>query len=392
MNHKFDVLVIGGGIVGLTAAIAMAQQHYTVAVIDTGVLDVDITKTDMRVYAINKASQSLMQDLGVWQYLDQSRVSPYQHMHVWDSLTGAHIDFDSRLIAASHLGVILEESVLKHALLQAISCENRISLFPDTTIDEIVEGDYHIKISDQNAVWEGQLLMVADGANSSARKKLNIALTSWSYEQNALVATVKTEKAHSSTAYQVFNPDGPLAFLPLVNPHHCSIVWSTNPVRVQKMMALSESEFNQELSRAFAKHLGRVELLSQRHRFPLLMRHVKQYAGKRWLLLGDAAHTIHPLAGLGLNIGLADVNSWIKQCERYKGLNGAGRALGAYQRERKHAVWQIILIMEGFKQLFTNTSRPITALRGLGLRMCDELSPVKRLFIDHAAGTHSWLY
>lgn len=386
MSQKFDVLVVGGGIVGLTAAIAMAQRKHSVAIIDAGSLNVDVTATDIRVYAINKASQSLLQQLGVWQYLDSSRVSPYHQMHVWDSSNGAYIDFDSRLVAEQNLGAILEESVIKQALLQKVSSESNISLFPHSVIDEVVDVEHGIKISCQNSSWEGQLLMVADGANSPTRKKLNIELTSWSYNQNALVATVKTEKPHLSTAYQVFNSDGPLAFLPLIDPHQCSIVWSTNPARAQKLMALGDEEFNSELALAFANHLGKVELLGARHQFPLQMRHVKQYAGTRWMLLGDAAHTIHPLAGLGLNVGLADVASWINVSERYKGAFGINRALGAYQRERKHAVWQIILIMEGFKRLFTNSSIPVSAVRGLGLRLCNEMSPIKRLFIDHAAG------
>lgn len=386
MSQKFDVLVVGGGIVGLTAAIAMAQRKHTVAIIDAGSLNVDVTTTDIRVYAINKASQLLLQQLGVWQYLDSSRVSPYHQMHVWDSSNGACIDFDSRLVAEQHLGAILEESVIKHALLQKVSSESNISLFPHSVIDEVVDVEQGIKISCQNRSWEGRLLMVADGANSPTRKKLNIELTSWSYNQNALVATVKTEKPHLSTACQVFNSDGPLAFLPLIDPHQCSIVWSTNLVRAQKLMALGDEEFNSELTLAFANHLGKVELLGARHQFPLQMRHVNQYAGTRWMLLGDAAHTIHPLAGLGLNVGLADVASWINVSERYKGSFGINRALGAYQRERKHAVWQIILIMEGFKRLFTNSSIPVSAVRGLGLRWCNEMSPIKRLFIDHAAG------
>ncbi|WP_298624297.1 FAD-dependent monooxygenase [uncultured Legionella sp.] len=386
MSHQFDVLVVGGGVVGLAAAIAMAQCKHSVAIIDAGSLSVDVTATDMRVYAINKASQSLLKQLDVWSYLDNSRVSPYHQMHVWDASNGAYIDFDSRLIAEQNLGAIIEESILKQALLQKISSEPNISLFSHSTIDEVIELENGIKISSQNDAWHGQLLMVTDGANSPTRKKLNIELTSWAYEQNALVATVATEKPHLSTAYQVFNSDGPLAFLPLVNPHQCSIVWSTNPIRAQKMMALGEEEFNLELTRAFARHLGKVELLSARHQFPLRMRHVKQYAGTRWLLLGDAAHTIHPLAGLGLNVGLADVSSWINLSERFKDVPASKRALRAYQRERKHAVWQIILMMEGFKQLFTNNSMPIMALRGLGLRFCNEFSSIKRICIDHAAG------
>lgn len=387
MSQGFDVLIVGGGIVGLTAALAMAQRNYTVGVIDSGSLDlVDVTTTDKRVYAINKASQSLLEQLGAWHYLDFSRVSPYNHMHVWDASNGAYIDFNSRIIAEQNLGSIIEESILKQALLKKISNVSNISLFPYCAVSEVAHLEKGIKICSEHNSWEGQLLMVADGANSPTRKKLSIELTSWSYNQNALVATVHTEKPHLSTAYQVFHPDGPLAFLPLANSHQCSIVWSTNPVRAQKLMALGEEEFNVELTRAFAKQLGTVQLLSTRHQFPLQMRHVKQYTGARYLLLGDAAHTIHPLAGLGLNLGLADVASWLKLVEQTPGTLVSNRMLGAYQRERKHAVWQIIMVMEGFKHLFTNSFTPIAALRGLGLRVCNEINPIKRLFIEHAAG------
>ncbi|MBL7481488.1 FAD-dependent oxidoreductase [Legionella bononiensis] len=386
MSQKFDVLVVGGGIVGLTAAIAMAQRHYSVAVIDAGPLKVDVSITDIRVYAINKASQSLFQKLGVWNILDTDRISPYNHMHVWDASSGAYIDFDSRIIAEQNLGSIIEESILKQGLLQRASVESNISLFSNCPVDDVSTIENGVRICSQNIVWEGKLLMIADGANSPTRNKLNIELTSWSYNQNALVATVQTEKPHLKTAYQVFNPDGPLAFLPLANAHQCSIVWSTNPVRAQKLMALSEDAFNTEITRAFAKQLGTVELVGVRHQFPLRMRHVKQYTGKRWLLLGDAAHTIHPLAGLGLNLGLADVASWLKILDQGQNTLLSNKIMGAYQRERKHAVWQTIMLMEGFKQLFTQSFTPITALRGLGLRMCNEISPIKRLFIEHAAG------
>ena len=386
MSQKFDVLVVGGGIVGLTAAIAMAQRNYSVAVIDAGSLKADVSITDIRVYAINKASQSLFQKLGVWDILDAARISPYNHMHVWDAQSGAYIDFDSRLIAEQNLGSIIEESILKQGLLQRASVESNISLFSNCAVDDVSNSENGVRICSQNIVWEGKLLMIADGANSPTRNKLKIELTSWSYNQNALVATVQTEKPHLKTAYQVFNPDGPLAFLPLANAHQCSIVWSTNPVRAQKLMALGEDEFNTEVTRAFAKQLGAVELISARHQFPLRMRHVKQYTGKRWLLLGDAAHTIHPLAGLGLNLGLADVVSWLKILDQGQNTLLSNKIMGTYQRERKHAVWQTIMLMEGFKQLFTQSATPITALRGLGLRMCNELNPIKRLFIEHAAG------
>ena len=386
MNQQFDVLVVGGGVVGLTAALAMAARNYTVAVIDAGALKIETSAVDLRVYAINKASQNLLDQLDVWRRLDKARISPYDKMRVWDGVNGAHIDFDSRAIAAQNLGSIIEESVLKQALLEKILAESTISLFPYSSVDEVSSLEQGVRISSQNVVWEGRLLMIADGANSPTRQKLNVALTTWPYNQQALIATVNTEKPHQHTAYQVFNPDGPLAFLPLSHPNQCSIVWSTQPERAHSLMALNEVEFNVALSQAFAQHLGEVHLASVRHQFPLQMRHVQQYTGTNWLLLGDAAHTIHPLAGLGLNVGLADIVCWLRCLDVSNGELFSKKSLGSYQRERKHAVWQIILLMEGFKHLFGSSFTPITALRGLGLRLCNEITPLKRLFIQHAAG------
>ncbi|CAM2734617.1 oxidoreductase with FAD/NAD(P)-binding domain [Legionella steigerwaltii] len=386
MSLQFNVLIIGGGIVGLTAALAMAQRGYSVAVIDAGSLKVDCSQPDTRVYAINYASQALLQQLNVWQYLENTRVSPYRRMYVWDAESKAHIDFDSRYVGAQNLGSIIEESVLKHALLQQASTQSSIHLFPESYVEEVFSEDAKVKVCGNQQAWEGQLLMVADGANSPVRQKLKVPLNSWSYDQHALVATVSVEKEHHHTAYQVFRADGPLAFLPLADAHQCSIVWSTSPTQVKKLMNLSEQEFNASLTEAFAKKLGQVEVISTRHQFPLQMRHVKHYVGNRWLLLGDAAHTIHPLAGLGLNLGLADVHSWIQCLDAAHDTLVSKKALGAYQRERKNAVWQTILLMEGFKRLFSNSFLPIVTLRGLGLGLCNGFTPIKRLFIQHAQG------
>ncbi|TAL60156.1 MAG: FAD-binding protein [Legionella sp.] len=386
MNHHFDVLIVGGGVVGLTAALAMAARQYRVAVIDAQSLTVNISAPDLRVYAINQASENLLKELDVWEKLESTRLSPYLHMHVWDAANGAYIDFDARQIASAKLGSILEESILKQALLTQIATQTTISLFPQCAVDAVTELAQGVEIKSQDQVWQGDLLMIADGANSPTRNNLGVTLTTWSYQQHALVATVATEKPHQQTAYQVFNSDGPLAFLPLANPQQCSIVWSTTPAKAQRLLDLEENEFNEELTQAFAEKLGQVRVMSTRHQFPLQMRHVKQYSGKRWILLGDAAHTIHPLAGLGLNVGLADVRSWLHFLDKAKGTLHSKKLLGAYHRERQHAVWQIILQMEGFKRLFSPEWSSLSTLRGLGLRACNEFAPLKRLFIQQASG------
>jgi 2-octaprenylphenol hydroxylase len=386
MGQKFDVLIVGGGIVGLSAALAMAQKNYTVAILDAKALKADLSKPDLRVYAINHASETLLNKLGAWQYLDMQRVSPYSGMYVWDGVTGAAIDFDSRLIAAQKLGSIIEESVLKQALLQHIQSQPGISLFADSPVDEVHTDLPGVKIYSQEKSWDGQLLMIADGAQSPTRQKLKVQVKTWPYRQEAIVASVRTEHSHQHTARQVFNPDGPLAFLPLAHDKQCSIVWSTDTSRARQLMALDDAAFNTALHSAFSGKLGEVEVISPRHSFPLHMRHVNQYAGADWLLLGDAAHTIHPLAGLGLNLGLADLSSWINCMDTMKNRSFSKKQLGAYQRERKNAVWQTIMLMEGFKRLFSHTAAPILSLRGLGLRACNNLSPLKRLFIQHASG------
>lgn len=385
MNHQFDVLIVGGGVIGLTAALAMARCHYSVGLVDAGNLDSSTAQNNVRVYAINKASQGLLQEFDVWQQLSFDKISPYTHMHVWDGINKASIDFDSRSIAAASLGFIIEESAVKDALLKQITKTPLITLFPNLEISEIHYLNKQCELVNKDVHLQGQLLLIADGARSPAREKLGVKLTSWSYEQHAIVATVETEKNHHQTAYQVFNSEGPLAFLPLIHPTQCSIVWSAEVHQAESLMNQSEEEFNQNLSKAFGYKLGETKLVSQRHCFPLYMRHAQNYTGSNWLLLGDAAHTIHPLAGLGLNVGLADVACWYRLVKQNKVLKST-RILGEYQRERKTAVWQAILLMEGFKRLFSTAFPPITLMRGLGLSLCNQLVPLKRLFIQHAAG------
>lgn len=385
MNHS-DVLIIGGGVVGLGAALAMADCQLNVALVDAGSLEVSLNKQDTRVYAINKASQSLLERLGVWQFLDAQSLSPYQKMHVWDAHNNACIDFDSRMVASSYLGHIIEESALKAALLKRINASGYIRLFPGSKINGVKHLDKGIEVASEKTSWSASLLMVADGPSSPTRQYLEVVLNSWSYQQQAIVARVQTEKPHQKTAYQVFHSNGPLAFLPLNDPYLCSIVWSVDTSDAQELMTLNEEAFNQKLGLNFSNKLGHCSVSSSRHQFPLTMRHAKDYVGNNWLLLGDAAHTIHPLAGLGLNLGLADVASWYRLVKEDKKAIYSIKALKTYQRERKSAVWQTIFLMEGLKQIFSFSSPPVSLFRGLGLGLCNQFIPLKRLFIKHAAG------
>lgn len=380
-----DVVVVGGGVVGLSAALAMHRRGLSVTLLDSGSLKVSPNEISPRVYAINHASQRLFQQLNVWDRLQQDRLSPYRHMHVWDEAKGNHIDFDSRMIAAERLGSIIDDANIKQALLAEIATST-IQLLPESTVTAVDERLDEIEIRTAQQSVSAKLLIIADGALSPTRTLLKVPVTQWSYHQEALVTTVQTEKSHEQTAFQIFNAEGTIAFLPLVDTHQCSIVWSGAPHLIQQRMTLSEETFNQQLTTAFAAKLGQTSMISKRYAFPLQMRHVGQYTGSRWLLMGDAAHTIHPLAGLGLNVGLADLTAWIGLLEKDNRNLTTKKALGAYQRHRKYAVWQTIALMEGFKTLFLNPFPPVVAVRGLGLKLCNQLMPIKRLFIEHATG------
>jgi 2-octaprenylphenol hydroxylase len=383
-SPSYDVIVVGGGIVGLSAAIAMNQRGFSVALLDAGSLTVDTAGIDSRVYAINNASQSLLQTLGAWDYLDKTRVSPYNHMHVWDAANAAHIDLDARMVGMDRLGTILEESIIKEALLKCIS-QQAIHMFPDSKVVEVQANSEAVCLKDANSAWQAKLLIIADGAASVTRQLLGVAVTSWPYHQQAIVTTVHTEKPHERTAYQVFNQDGPLAFLPLADAHQCSIVWSTISTRAEKLLNLHEEKFAEQITNAFAAKLGQCTVMGKRYQFPLHMRHAKQYCGARWLLMGDAAHTIHPMAGLGLNVGLADLAAWNKSLDMNQDKRWSSRMLNTYQRERKYHVWQMIALMEGLKMAFSNPLSPATMLRGLGLRVFNSVLPLKKLVIGKAA-------
>ena len=386
MSIVYDVIIIGGGIVGLTTALGLAQQNFNVALIDGGDLVVITDKPDPRVYAINTTSQRLFYELGVWKLLPPTRMTPYKYMHIWDAINHVGIDFAAQLVAANELGYIIEENVIRAALLNVIATHSNIKLYKQELITDIQDHNHMMQVANADKTWQCKLLVIADGAHSTCRQILKVPLTTWSYQQQAIITNVTTSKPHNNTAYQVFNPDGALALLPLNHVHEYSIVWSTT---AKDLMFISIEAFNQRLQQSLSTHVynltGAINSHSQRYNFPLFMRNAQKYVGKNWLLVGDAAHTIHPLAGLGLNIGLADVTDFLLylQSNQNKLLNQ--RQLEAYQRQRKSAVWQNILLMECLKLLFTNQNSGVQQLRKIGLKLCNLSELLKRFFINYAS-------
>lgn len=384
LTKKFDFCIIGGGIIGLTAAIALAKKHLSIAVIDAGLLEVNsktASQSTARVFALNPSSEALYASIDI-----HFPASPYLRMDIWDAVTNASIHFDARMNAKSRLGSMVDEDTLRESLLRKIMSEEHVQLFSKQAISTIHEFDHGIVLESQDGMtWEADFLVVADGANSPCRALLKIPMSSWSYHQHAVVAKVSHELSHQQTAYQVFLNHGPLAFLPLLDQHQSSIVWSTKPEHANALVTISDTEFNEKLNHVFGSKLGEVHVIGNRAQFPLHMRHVTKYAGARWVILGDAAHTIHPLAGLGLNIGLADLKTFLLLIEENGPHWMRKKPLQAFQRQRKSEVWTMIGLMQGLHVLFSTQTWPLPTIRQLGLHGCDRANWLKRLLIDVAS-------
>lgn len=397
----FDVVIVGAGIVGAALASALGGSGLRVAIIEAREITAewpqaadDVDGFDARVSAVTLASQQWLQQLGAWPAAAGQRVSPYRFMHVWDAEGTASVDFDAADVNRPLLGHIVENRLLAAALLQSIRHHANISLLAPVSIEMIEKsaGGYQLTADDGNT-FNTALLVAADGARSAIRSMLNMPVREWDYGHDAIVATIETERGHRQTAWQRFLPEGPLAFLPLHSEtrgdHLCSIVWSAVPAYADELMALSEADFNRQLRQAFEHQLGAVLKSGKRFRFPLTQRHAVDYVRPGLALIGDAAHTIHPLAGQGVNLGLSDARVLSEELLRAlsRGLDvGEVSVLKRYQRRRKSDNLLMMAGMEGFKRLFEQDRLSVRWARNAGMRWFDQCLPLKRRIIRQAMG------
>ena len=393
--QNFDIAIVGGGIVGLTTALAIRKlTSLTVAVIEPQPLNELSDSPQVRVSAINYASKQLFTNLGVWQHILAQRSQAYQNMHVWDKDGFGHLDFghtDMPQSAASDgaLGHIIENDVIRNCLHQLASQDNGISFYHDC-LTHIGQSDSQVFLSfNEQQPIIANMVVGADGANSWVRKQLDMPLTFRDYDHHAVVATVQCSQGHQSTAWQVFLDSGLLAFLPLFEQDKCSIVWSLPPEQADAIKALDAAEFNKKITAASDGKLGQISLCSERVSFPLTMRIAREFVNNRVVLLGDAAHTIHPLAGQGVNLGLVDVAAFAQTiCESIdndKPLNDPQR-LAQFGRWRKSDASDMIMAMEAIKQGFGLQQSVPKFLRGVGMSVINNISPVKQLLIKQAMG------
>jgi len=397
--EEFDVVVVGGGIAGLSMAAALGGSSLRVCVLEAGPgsaaespLGGDVTDFDPRVSALTPRSIAFLQRLGAWPLISARRHSPYSHMTVWDAEGTGRIEFDAAEVAASSLGSIVENREIIAALAQCVRQAPNVELRCETQLAELTQGEEHNVLTlSCGATLRSALLVAADGAQSATRELLGLRTREWAYGHRAIVTTAAFEQGHQATAWQRFLPTGPLALLPLSasGERLCSIVWSIDESQADAVLDLDDAAFAQALGEASEYALGAVERCAPRRAFPLRQRHAVDYVVPGAALVADAAHTIHPLAGQGINLGLADVDVLAEEVLQAasRGLSpGRLDVLRRYQRRRKADNLTMMAAMDGFKRLFEQDALPLRWLRNTGMRLVGRAPAVKRRIIREAMG------
>ncbi|WP_199458155.1 MULTISPECIES: FAD-dependent monooxygenase [unclassified Marinobacter] len=398
-TQQFDILVVGGGMIGSALALGLSRQGWQVGLIEGAPAASlmapaepasSVDDFEPRVSAISLASQRLLEELGAWPKVQASRHCGYREMTVWDGDGTGRIHFDAAELHARNLGTIVENRNIVRALFESLS-DSSVQLLDGVRVRAWSRGQ-GVELEDGRCL-AARLVVGADGALSRLRQWSGLATREWDYDQQAIVCTVRTSQNHRYTAWQRFSPTGPLAFLPLLNEagdeHFCSIVWSQDTEEARRLMALGTESFRKELEAAIERELGEVLAVSRRFAFPLRQRHAKDYIADGLALVGDAAHTIHPLAGQGANLGYGDVRALLEELERARELGLApddASVLARYQRRRKGENLAMMAAMEGFKQLFARDELPVRWLRNTGMRWLNQLAPLKNRIAAEAMG------
>ena len=384
----FDCVIIGGGMIGATTALALAELGLRVALIDKSqpVPFKNGQPFDLRVSAISIASENFLTQLGAWQQLTSWRLCPYKRLGVWEQEI-SYTEFNCQDINQDHLGHIVENRLLQLSLWQQLQIQKNITLLCPETLIKFEYHDDDVKIHLSEQVITAKLLIAADGANSQVRKMANIGVTGWNYQQSAMLIHVETELAQQDITWQQFYQTGPVAMLPL-SDHNASLVWYHNKAEINRLSQLSTQELTEAVHQNFPVRLGKIKVVNH-GAFPLTRCHANQYIKKRVVLLGDAAHTINPLAGQGVNLGFKDVKALQLVLATAIGDGKSwysGETLQAYEKSRRTDNLLMMSTMDLLSKSFSHPSPIMKGLRNLGLFTAAKVPLLKNKALEYACG------
>lgn len=377
-----EVLIVGAGIVGLSAALAVAKLGFSVTILDRGQVPCAPEKIedDAWVSALNRRSENLLKDLGVWDVLPVAAKTPYFGMQVWQSPGSGEIDFAPWADGQRDLGHVVSNTALLWALHEKVAEDSKIQCVHSVMPEALIETDGQVQVSCQNGdVFSGKILLGADGARSWVRKQGGFKHKKTPFEQAALVASIETDMPHQSICRQVFLPTGPIGLLPMHQPNRYAMVWSLDDVEAQTHLEKSNVALNAALFSAFGGQLREVAISQPVRHFPLQSIQVSSMAAGPVALLGDAAHVVHPLAGQGLNLGLGDV---VMLAEQFGKLSDPRQpelcaALKACSRKRQLEVRLMQALTKALKSLHGTEYSGLTQLAGLGMRAMNRFPGLK---------------